>query len=97
MVDRWGWWINEVCTYVHKHLRTCWIMTTLRNVTIIIACSNLLNLGFFTHFVLSWCVLVDKLNTHVVNRTSSLEFELKTRMAVAFKCTSFVVFTKCKD
>ena len=37
------------------------------SVKIIIARSNLLNLGFFVCFVFSWCTLVDKLNTHVVN------------------------------
>ena len=42
--------------------------------TIIIAHSNLLNLDFFTRFVLIWCALVYKLNAHVVKRTSSLKF-----------------------
>ena len=55
------------------------------NVAIIIARYNLLNLEFFAHFVLSWCVSVDKKNTHVVNRASSLKFELKTCGAAVFK------------
>ena len=66
-----------MCT---KHLRMCWIMTT-----IIIAHSNMLKLDFFNHFVLVWCALVYKLNTHVVKRASSLKFELESRGAAAFK------------
>ena len=66
--------------YAHKVSQN-----VLDHVTIIIARSNLLNMGFFTCFVLSWCALVDKLNTHVVNRASSLKFKLKTRGAAAFK------------
>ena len=66
-----------MCT---KHLRMCWIMAT-----IIIAHSNLSNLGFFAHFVLIWCALVHKLNTHVVKRSRNLKFELETRGAAAFK------------
>ena len=50
-----------------------------------IAHSNLLNLDFFTRFVLIWCASVYKLNTHVVKRASSLKFELETRGAAAFK------------
>ena len=63
-----------------KHLRMCWIMAT-----IIIAHSNLSNLGFFTRFVLIWCTSVYKLNTHVVKRACNLKFELETRGAAAFK------------
>ena len=66
-----------MCT---KHLRMYWIMAK-----IIIAHSNLSNLGFFTCFVLIWCASVHKLNTHVVKRASSLKFELETRGAAAFK------------
>ena len=66
-----------MCT---KHLRMCWIMAT-----IIIARSNLLNSDFFTRFVLIWCALVYKLNTHVVKRASSLKFKVETRGAAAFK------------
>ena len=43
------------------------------NATIIITCSNLLN--WASLLVFSWCTSVDKLNTHVVNRASSLKFE----------------------
>ena len=47
------------------------------NIQIIIAHSNLLNMGFFPRFVFSWCALVDKLNTDIVIRPSSLKFDLK--------------------
>ena len=55
------------------------------SVKIIIACSNLLNLGFLVCFVFSWYTLVDKLNTRVVNLVSNLKFELKARRATMVK------------
>ena len=54
------------------HYRMCWIVAT-----ILIACSKLSNLGFIAGFVLSWCASLNKLNTPVVNRASSLKFELR--------------------
>ena len=57
---------------VIKHLRMCWIIAT-----IIIAHSNLSKSGFFTNFVLIWCALVYKLNTHVVNSAENVKKTLE--------------------
>ena len=57
----------------------CWIMAT-----IIIAYSNLSNMGFFASFVFSWCALVDKFDNHIANRANSLKFELNTRASLKF-------------